>query len=294
MTTRLYRWLATIALLLFAAGAHAATTCSVYSPGFVTAYDPAAGGNTVVQTNFTIDCTRASGDPASFAYTVSADNGLYKRGKNTNQAAYTSGATTSYIQYDTFQNSNCTTQFKGGGASDYNGTFTFAAGALAQTFQQTFWGCVFPGQTTLPAGTYSDTPTLTLTYGAKVATGSFGVQIATPSTCALTAPPSAVAFGAYVAFGGALAASAGFGATCTNFLPYTMTVTPTSGTIAGVSYTLLLQSASPVMSGTSLNATGSGVQQTYTIKGSMAAGQPGTCSAGTCPGSVPHVLTLSY
>lgn len=291
MTSRLFRWLAGAALMLSAASGHAAITCSISSNGFSTAYSPLTVGSTVTQTSFTVTCTRAlASDPTSVNYAVNANNGLYALGIN--NRAFLSGS--SYIKYDLYIDGACGTQLKGNtsisGSILFTGTGTVSATA-------NYWGCIGAGLTGLAAGVYTDAVTMTMSYGPNpqsTATVSAPVNIATPSTCSISTTPGTVAFGSYVAFGGALAASTGFGATCTNYLPYTLAVSPTTGAIAGVTYTLLLQSAAPVMSGTSLSATGNGFAQTYTINGSMAAGQSGVCALGSCSGVVPHTLTLSY
>jgi len=89
----------------------------------------------------------------------------------------------------------------------------------------------------------------------------------------------------YVAFGATVNASTSFGVTCTNSLPYTMALDATSGTVLGLSYTLALAASS---------GTGTGTLQTYAINGSIAAGQPGTCAAGSCAASQPRTLTITY
>jgi hypothetical protein len=80
-------------------------------------------------------------------------------------------------------------------------------------------------------------------------------------------------------------ASTTYGVTCTNFLPYTMSLNVANGVISGLQYALALSAAS---------ATGSGAEQGYTISGTMPAGQAGACGAGTCNGSAVHTLTISY
>lgn len=288
MTSRLYLGLALATLMLGSLPAQAAITCSVASNGFFGSYNPAL--KLIVQTSFTVTCDRsASGDPTSVSYTNAADNGLYALGVN--NRAFLSG--TNYLKYDAYVDGSCGTQWKGN--TTIAGTISFSGtGTVSKT--HAYWGCVAAGQTGAAAGSYSDSVTMTLSYGSptSTSTNTFPVGISTPATCSISTPPGTVAFGTYVAFGGALAASTGFGATCSNYLAYTLSVSPTSGTIAGVNYTLLLQNAAPVMSGTTLSVTGSGVQQSYTINGSMAAGQAGTCAAGSCSAAVPHTLTLSY
>ena len=59
----------------------------------------------------------------------------------------------------------------------------------------------------------------------------------------------------------------------------------TSGTLLGLNYTLSL----PVASGT-----GNGLQQTYTVNGSIAGGQAGTCATANCGGYQTRTLTVTY
>lgn len=269
---------AALPLLLAAVPAQAAITCNITSGGIFTAYDPAAGGNNVTQTSFTVTCTKgAAGDPATVNYGVLVNNGLYALGVN-NRAAF--GA--NRIKYDVYTNSTCGTAWKGGTA--ITGTVnTPSVGTFTAT--STFWGCVAPAQA-VPAGTYTDTVTMTMAYGATASTAvsSFAVSISTPSTCSVTAAPGNVVFN-YVAFGPVVTPSSTFGVTCTLSLPYTMALDATSGTIVGLNYTLALSAS---------GSTGTGAQQTHSINGNMVAGQAGTCVLGTCSGSQARSITISY
>lgn len=266
-------------LLLLPGLAAAAYNCSVTSPGFSTAYDPASASTNITTTSFTITCTRALSDANTMSWSNSANNGLFPRGGGRNRAAF--GA--SRINYDSYKDSACGTQWRGG--TTFSGTLNFGGSTSAST-TVSFWGCVPAGQTGLPAGTYTDTVTMTLTYGpfSSTATGTFGVSIATPPVCNLTTAPGNVVFN-YTGFGAVANASTTYGVTCTSFLPYTMALDATSGTILGVNYTLALTAAS---------ATGSGVQQSYGINGTIAAGQAGTCAAGSCAASQARTLTITY
>ena len=279
MKTKLCRLLGMVALLLLGTAAQATITCNVSSNGFFTAYDPARTTTTTAQTSVQVSCSRASGDPTSVAYTIKADNGLNNNGIN--NRAFLSP---SYIKYDVYQDSGCATQWKGN--TTFSGTINFN---VAPTASHNFWGCVIALQTGLGAGVYVDTITTTLTYGASpasTATGQFTANISTPWTCSLSLPAgTTVAFGTYVAYGAAVNASAPFGVNCTNYLPYTLSISPAGGSIAGVAYTL-----APSVS----SNTGSGVQQNMTIDGTMAAGQAGTCAAGTCSGTNAHTLIVTY
>lgn len=274
------RFFALFVLLLAAAGAQAAITCSVASGGFAAAYDPANPATNITQTNFTVTCTRGlAGDPTSVNYSIAVDNGLYANGVN-NRAAYLANR----IRYDVYRDSSCTSKWKG--TTTISGTITFV-GTGTVTQQGNYWGCITAAQTGLAAGIYTDSVAVTMTYGpapSLVAVTSFGVSIGTPATCSVSAPPGDIVFD-YLALGPAVNPSTTFGVTCTYALPYTMALDVAGATVVGLAYTLALSSPGSV---------GTGSQQTYSINGSMAAGQPGTCAAGTCSGSRVHAVTISY
>lgn len=280
MRSKLLGLIAALSLLLIGAGAHAAIDCSVSSSGFATSYDTAVAGLTKVQTSLTVSCSRSSPgtDPTTVNYAVKADNGLYPNGMN-NRAQ--SGAT--FAKYDIYTDVGCVTQWKGN--VSFSGTVNFA---VSSTASHTYWGCVTAGQNTLAAGTFTDTVTMTMSYGPNpqsTAVGMFPVTVVTQGQCSFSSPPGTLAF-AYTSFQPAAAnVSAFFGVTCTNGLPYTLSLDTTTGTIAGLSYSLALSGAA---------GSGSGVQQTLSVNGSMPAGQAGTCAMGTCSGNVPHTLTITY
>jgi len=276
----LLRFLALAVALLASAGAHAAITCSISSGGFAAAYDPASAVNNVTQTSFTVTCTRGlAGDPTSVNFAVVVDNGLYSVGVN-NRAAYLANR----IRYDVFRDASCGTKWKG--ATSIPGTINFVGtGTVVQQFN--YWGCILPGQTGLAAGTYTDQITMTMTYGpapSLVTVGTAGVSIGTPATCSVSAPPGNIVFN-YISLGAAANPSTTYGVTCTYALPYTMALDVTSATLVGLNYTLSLSSPSSV---------GTGAQQTFSINGAMAAGQPGTCAAAGCTGTRVHSITITY
>lgn len=288
MTSKLYGWLLLLALGMVSTGAPAAITCSLSSSGFSTAYNPTAPGATITQSSFTVTCNRGLGtDPTSVSYTVAADNGQNALGIN-NRAAYGG----SFIRYDGYIDGGCATRWKGN--TTIGGSISFTTpGPMSKAHN--YWGCVATGQAGLAAGTYADLITMTMSYGPNPQSSypsSFPVNIATPATCGVSPTPGTVAFGSYVAFGPALNRNTTFGATCTNYLPYTVAVSPTSGAIAGLTYNLMLNLSG--LTGTSLSVTGNGFQQNFSIDGAMAGGQAGTCAGGVCTGTVAHSLTLTY
>jgi spore coat protein U-like protein len=245
-----------VCLALVPGLAAAAYNCSVTAPGFIVAYDPTAASPNITTTYFTITCTRALSDASTMAWSNAANNGVHSAGGGRNRAQFG----TSRISYDTYRDSACGSQWRGG--TTIAGTLNFG-GSTSASMNANFWGCVPAGQTGLPAGTYTDTVTMTLTYGPSnfTDTGTFGVAITTPAVCNLTTAPGNVVFN-YTGFGATVNASSSFGVTCTNALPYTMALDATSGTLAGVNYTLALSASS---------GTGTGVQQTYGINGASQA-----------------------
>lgn len=262
--------------LVGCAGAQAAITCSLSSNGFSSAYVPANTGINITAASFTMTCTRgAAGDATSQAYTVKVNNGLNPAGQN-NQAA--SGA--SRIRYDVFTDSTCATQWKGG--ATLGGTIALGAVGVPASQTVPFWGCIPAGQTTVPAGTFADTVTMSPSIGSNA---TFPVSIVTPSSCTISSPPGNINFN-YVGFQTTAAStSSNFAATCTSLLPYSLALDATSGVLAGLTYTLSLSATSNV---------GNGLSQPYTVNGTMASGQSGTCTTGICSGTQARTLTITY
>lgn len=280
MKLGIIRLCAALALLCPAVSAQAVITCTVSSPGFITAYDPAAATQTIVQSYLTVTCQRNDNlnDPTTQSYSVEADTATTARlGANT-------------VNYNLFRDSLCgsvwTTNNSRRLPVPAPGTMTLS-GLVPTSVNISYWACLPAGQTGRPAGTYTDTTTMTLfsgTSNAVLATNTFPVSILMSATCGISTAPGAIVFN-YVSFGPVANASTTFGATCTSTLPYTLALDATSGTMLGLNYSLALSAAS---------GTGTGVQQTYTISGTMAAGQAGTCAVGTCSASQARTLTITY
>lgn len=272
------------ALMAAAAPVNAAITCNISSPGFSSAYVPSNAATNITQSSFTVTCQRnAGGDPTTVNYTVAANNGLHATGAQ-NRAQL--GATTNRINYETYADSTCTTLWASGAANRIAGTISGLAGFIPQSQTVSYWGCIAGSQLGLPAGTYTDTVTMTLRYGgASNPTATFPVSIFTPSVCNISTAPGTVAF-TYTAFGPVQNASTPFGVTCTNLLPYTMALDALVGVVAGLQYTVGLSAA---------GNTGTGVQQNYTVNGTMPAGQAGACATASCgPTTQMRTLTVTY
>ena len=274
--------LAALALLLSANVAQAAISCSISSPGFIVGYN-SGGAQVITQSSFSVTCTRGlASDPLTTTYSVKVNNGLNPGGGGSNRAA--SGA--NRLTYDTYVDNGCATVW--GGISTIPtpvGTITMS-GLTPTTVTQNFWGCIAAGLTPV-AGTYTDTVTMTPTYSAGVTggTNTFPVRIITPATCSIaTIPNISLAYGN--AFRStAVSATTSAPVTCSNNLPYTLAVSPTSGVSAGINYSLSLPAS----------GVGTGISQGITITATAPAGQAGTCTTGTCTGAAqPHTLTVTY
>lgn len=271
------KWLA-CGLLMLCGPAQAAISCTVASNGFTSAYSTSAPATNITSASITMSCTRGlSTDPTSQSFSVKVNNGLQPSGVN-NQAA--SGA--NRLRYDLFLDSACTATWKGG--TTLGGTINFPGGSsdfFSRSLTLPYWGCIAPGLNP-PAGTYTDTVTLTPTPGAPA---TFGVTIITPAACSISTSPGNIVFN-YASFqAGIASASTTFATTCSANLPYTMALDATSGTLIGLNYTLSLGASS---------ATGTGAVQTFSINGAIASGQSGSCSTGTCAGSTARTLTITY
>jgi spore coat protein U-like protein len=139
---------------------------------------------------------------------------------------------------------------------------------------------------------------------AQSTSGTFDVNITLTAGCSLSAI-TAVDF-AYTSFQGAVAngTNGGFSVSCTNNLPYTFglqvgggaatppgaaTIGPINDDAVNLAYSLALSAAGGV---------GNGGAQNYSITGTMAAGQAGTCAASPCNNGAAtnntHTLIVNY
>ena len=279
-----------------APAAHAAISCSISSPGWSTGYQTTVATTTTGASSVTIDCTRATTDPATQTYSLAANNGMQPQGQN-NQAI--SGA--SLIKYNEFQNAALSLVW--GPNKAFTGTINFGTGTTASAILTYYYGIA--AKQNVAAGAYTDTVTMTLTYGAATAVNTHPVLVIVNPTCTISTAPTALSF-AYSSLQGApAAASTSFAVTCTNMVPYTAALDAYAVTDSAVnlSYTLnlgqtILPAGAAYTAGGPLSATGNGVAQTISIDGAMAAGQSGTCATATCTNAASanniRTLTITY
>ena len=285
MRSILLRVLAAMLLLLAASGARAAFSCtSITSAGYNTVY--AANSTDSLQLSFTITCSRGSTrDPTTLDYSVAVNNGQTSFfGLN---LATLSG---SFLYYELYTNGCGGTQWTAN--NPITGSITWAANQTGQaTDTKTYWGCITVGQNPATTGVYRDTVTMTATYntgtrtGNQTVTGSIPIAIFGPARCDIDTSQANVSI-VYPSFSPTdQVQQSQFTATCTSPLSYTLSVSPASGTLAGVNYNVNRNAA---------GGTGTGAPQNYTITVTAPAGQSGTCNLPNCTASQTHTLTVTY
>jgi len=260
-------------------------TCNASVTSITKGYDPNVVGDTVVTGSYTVSCNRLASDPNTFNWQLGANNGQQPNGA---QNRVQMGAAANRYNYEIYRltpyvNAN---RWQDGGTTRFTGTINFGAALIAS--QSGAFDLRLPGpQPVDPAGTYTDTVTVTVRNGAgtMLSQTTFNVSIITIANCTLTTPPPNLNL-AYTSFQVApAAASVTYRVNCTTNMPYTMALDATSGTLVGLNYTVALSQAA---------ATGTGANQTFSINGAITAGQAGTCATGSCSGSATRTLTITY
>ena len=285
-----------VALALFASfvasNLHAAYSCSVTATSISTVYSPTVGTPNESTGSYTITCSRLGSDPASLNYTLDANNGLQPAG-NQNRVQF--GGPANRYNYQPYRNPGCNGEWRNTGATDINGTLNFGA-SLTTTFTGPFYLCVPGSQPVDPAGTYTDTVTVTMRRDQPgpdplLATTTFGVSVITTNSCQINVTPGPITFN-YTSFQGAPAVgSNSFGVRCTTGLPYTMGLDATNVLDDAVNLNYTLAVSVP-------GSTGTGVTQTFAVNGTMPAGQSGLCGGGVCTNAAAtnktRTLTITY
>lgn len=269
---------------LAAPAANAVITCNASVSAMTAVYDPTVTTTNVTTGNWTIACDRLATDPGTFDWALGANDGT-NPGGGYNQATLV-GGTYQYRLYRAAPYNNAN-RWRDTRRTRVSGTIVFGASLTARDSGS--FDLVVPAlQTVRPAGTYLDTVSVFLRDAgtrAVIGTSTFGVSIITTNSCQISVPPGDVSFSYTSLQLSASAANTTYGVRCTTALPYTMALDATSGTLLGLNYTLSLSS---------LSGTGTGVTQTYTINGSIAGGQAGSCATAVCTGSQTRTLIVGY
>lgn len=277
--------------LLFATQGVAAqqVTCGTIAPSSVTGtYTPTSALN--LAGSISLTCTRNAGRRDRTLW-LGIDNGPGTPPRNLDR---TGGGTT--LPYGIYRNAGNTGSWTTGpgqpaGSTTAGGTLVPLDFSGSDNFSTTvgYYLQVLANNYVM-AGNYSDNP-ITLTArldsaaGALVGTASFVPALFVPDFCRLATPPGNMALN-YTSFSGTAAvASTTFGVQCLRATAYSLALDVTSASALGLTYTLDLNSA---------GGSGSGIEQTYTINGSIAAGQSGACALASCSATQTRTLTVTY
>ncbi len=279
------------ATLLFTAQlAQAAITCSLSATGITSIYSSAVG--TAATGSVTVNCTRLNSDSAAnVTYYISLDQGEPPGGRNLTRQ---NGA--QLLAYRIFRNSDNTGSWTAGagrnpGANQTGGLNVPINWAGGTNFTTTI-SYFFQIATGInrPAGIYDDALIKFSIFTARNALPALGeatftANISIPAECFFSTPPPTlnVNYTSFVTTN--QTGSVGYSVSCTLNTNYTMAVSPANGTLIGLNYSLVLNSAV---------GTGSAFPQNYTVTATVPFGQSGICSTGTCTGTQPTTITISY
>jgi hypothetical protein len=277
---------AAVCFLMFGANAaQAAVTCSSVTSSGLTWYY--VNGTTFgVQLSYTLTCNRAlTTDPTTLAYSNNVNNG-----QNGDRVQLSIGNANYRLNYNLYLSSCGGTKWSNKNPTNIDGTITWLPSETGvKTDTEYYWACVTAGQTATQAGWYTDSVTMTVKNAAGSPavniTGTIPIAIYAPSTCAISSAPGTISI-SYTSFTGAAATgTTSFQATCTSGMPFTIDVSPATGTLMGVDYTVAPDTTA---------ATGTGSALTIGITATAAPGQAGTCAAATCSATATHTLTITY
>lgn len=280
--------------------AQAAISCTLSSTSVNLNYVNNQNSNANASGTITLNCTRLGTDPNTQTYWIGINFGTQA---GTPRRAFRHGGGTTdanRLNVNIFKNGG-TTEWTNTGGGRVNGTLNFGA-ALNQSVVLTYDFRVPFFQNGNTAGIYDEAYTASLqllTAGAVVSTTTFSPtvsiiaqcfvgQVAAGNTAAGAVSPSTMTL-PYTSFAPTnLTANMSFTVHCTRNTTYTLAITPASGTLLGLNYTLAMSPpGTPAI-------TGSGLAQPYTITGTITAGQAGTCSTATCTATQNTALTVTY
>ena len=283
------------ALLLAVSPAWAAYSCNVSAPSMGVLYSATTAQQAIGLV--TLSCTRGVLNNSTLPYDIMASSGNNPRPAEPHRRVRL-GATNNYLVYTLRRgidsNLNCnnikniwreppSTEFM-------TGTLSFGASLTASKTHQF---CMYlPGTSDNPAapaaGIYTDTFNIYARYPAT--TGALSPLVPVTYTvgvnnqCVFHTFPQGMVFN-YTSFSTAQTRQSTFNLRCSNALPWTVSVSPVSATLVGLTYTLAPSPAS---------GAGTGNNQLITLTGTIAANQAGTCATASCSGSRVHTVTITY
>jgi hypothetical protein len=259
---------------------------TLYATGTATQYTGTVSGS----------CTKETGDaPRPYIY-IGINQGEPPAGRA--MTRQNGAQTLTYEIYHRTYGSGLWTEATGvANTSATNGgvVYRMANNATAQTFSYPYYLRIPTPQTGKPAGIYDDLA-VTVTVrestaggsasGITLAATSFGVSASIQHSCYFSSAPTPLTIN-YTSFTATPATgSSAFQLSCTYNTPYTLTIGPPStGTLLGLNYSLAMSAPS---------GTGTGAGQSFSVNGTAAANQAGTCATGACSASQTHTITVGF
>jgi len=298
MTHRLFK-LACVAGTLAAGAAHGAVTCGLTASAPSVLFTGAVNNSSGT---VTVTCTRDGNTNNLGSQTVyvgitpAAGTGrrLFRHGGGTGNG--------DRLDASLFKNNTTTDWADGSSAQRVNGTIWFLWTATASvTLDYDFR---IPNQTGKTAGIYDAIYTANLRLsanGAVEASTTFAPTASVPEQCFIgqvgsgnTAPgavsPSTLVLN-YTSFSATpQTASMGFTVDCTLNTDYSLSISPASGTLVGLNYTLALDNGAATWTG----RVGNGLAQQYNVTATIPANQAGTCATAACSGTRATTITITY
>ena len=273
-------------LSMLGCGAVQAQTCTLTAANLTStaAYNPFSAGNNDTQGGFSFSCTRPPGNngtnfPAVFW--VGIDTGI-------NGSRLASAG--NFLNRSLYQNyTGCSVAWGGASGFTFNNALTGNGDKDVGPLTGTYCFRIPGSQTTaVPSPSYSDTVTISVrannSAGLLLGQDTFNLGTSVNAACDFPLSPTLMTIN-YTSFGPAQPGTSNFQLRCTNTTTYTMALDATSGTALGLNYSVAVSAPS---------GTGSGVAQPYTVDGSVAAGQSGTCNTTLCTTTQTRVLTITY
>jgi spore coat protein U-like protein len=270
-----------------AAQASMAYNCTLNVTNVSILFSPTFNGTLLLTGSYSFSCTRTNAESATLNWDLAADNGTHFNGA---QNRVQLGASTNRYIYElyripTVSNAN---RWQAANGLRFSGTLAFGSSLNASQPATTFYVAIIGPQTARPAGLYTDTVTATLridTTATVLTTTTFDVNVTTQNECQLTTTPGNINFNYQSLQTTAATASTPFQVRCTPGLPYSIAIDTAPSTLLGLNYTVV-----PSATG----STGTGLNQSFNINGTVAPNQAGTCAGSTCSATQGRTLTITY
>lgn len=282
--------------LFGACGAAHAVICSITATSVPLSTLYKSGTATQLTGTISGACTREATDVNRPYIYIGVNDGMPPAGR-----AMTRQNGTELLSYEIYHNTygsgvwnealgvNSTTPVDGGVH------YRMANNSNPQGFSFPYYLVIPTPQTTAPAGIYNDlsvSATVRLSdligsaTGAVLTATSFGVSASIQHSCYFSTSPAPLILN-YTSFtAAAVSGSADFALSCTFNTPYNLTIgPPATGTLLGLNYSLALSAAS---------GTGTASPQSFSVNGSVAASQSGTCTSGNCTAGQSHTITVGF